>query len=99
MRRCACIIRVPGLYCAAARPSLRPLHEALVRTHPDQLLWGNDWPHPRRAKDMPDDGHLLDRFNAWTPNAATREKILVSNPAALYGFYWSVTLEPVATYR
>ena len=35
---------------------------------------------------MPDDGHLLDLFNASTPDAALRKKILVDNPARLYGF-------------
>jgi 2-pyrone-4,6-dicarboxylate lactonase len=50
------------------------------------LLWGTDWPHPRLAKNMPDSGHLLDLFNAWTPSEALRRKILVDNPARLYGF-------------
>jgi predicted TIM-barrel fold metal-dependent hydrolase len=35
---------------------------------------------------MPDAGHLLDLFQAWTPDAATRERILVHNPARLYDF-------------
>ncbi len=65
---------------------VRPLHEALVACNPEQLMWGTNWPHPRLAQDMPDDGHLLDVFNAWTPDAAVRTKILVGNPAKLYGF-------------
>jgi predicted TIM-barrel fold metal-dependent hydrolase len=64
---------------------VRPLHEALLDANPDQVLWGSDWPHPRLARDMPDDGHLLDLFNAWTPGAL-RRKILVENPARLYRF-------------
>jgi predicted TIM-barrel fold metal-dependent hydrolase len=35
---------------------------------------------------MPDDGHLLDLFNTWTPDAGVRKKILVENPARLYGY-------------
>ena len=31
-------------------------------------------------------GHLLDLFYEWTPDAATRHRILVDNPARLYGF-------------
>jgi predicted TIM-barrel fold metal-dependent hydrolase len=58
----------------------------LIAANPDQLVWGTDWPHPRLDKDMPDTGHLLDLFNAWTPDAALRRKILVENPARLYGF-------------
>jgi predicted TIM-barrel fold metal-dependent hydrolase len=65
----------------------RPFHEALVRTNPDRLVWGSDWPHPRmNAEEMPDAGHLLDLFHAWTPDEATRARILVTNPALLYGF-------------
>ncbi len=59
--------------------------EALVKANPDQIIWGSDWPHPRLEKDMPEDGHLLDLFNAWTPEPL-RKKILVDNPAKLYGF-------------
>jgi predicted TIM-barrel fold metal-dependent hydrolase len=33
---------------------------------------------------MPDDGELLDLLMDWAP--AIRHKILVENPAALYGF-------------
>jgi predicted TIM-barrel fold metal-dependent hydrolase len=35
---------------------------------------------------MPNAGHLLDLFNEWTPDAIVRRKILVDNPARLYGF-------------
>jgi predicted TIM-barrel fold metal-dependent hydrolase len=64
----------------------RPLHDALIAANPDQLVWGTDWPHPRLDKDMPDTGHLLDLFNAWTPDVKLRRKILIENPARLYGF-------------
>jgi predicted TIM-barrel fold metal-dependent hydrolase len=83
-------IKTSGTYRISARypdyPDARPLHEALLAANPDQLLWGTDWPHPRLAKNMPDSGHLLDLFNAWTPDPALRRKILVDNPARLYGF-------------
>lgn len=68
-------------------PDARPFHDALIRTNPDRLVWGTDWPHPQIPHDrMPDDGKLMDLFAAWTPDAATRQKILVDNPARLYGF-------------
>ena len=35
---------------------------------------------------MPNAGHLLDLFNAWTPDDAIRRRILVDNPARLYDF-------------
>jgi predicted TIM-barrel fold metal-dependent hydrolase len=83
-------VKISGAYRVSEQypdyPDARPLHEALVTANPDQLLWGTDWPHPRLDKNMPDTGHLLDLFNAWTPDAALRRKILVDNPARLYGF-------------
>jgi predicted TIM-barrel fold metal-dependent hydrolase len=71
---------------APGYPEARPFHEALVRANPEQLVWGTDWPHPRIEGEMPDAGHLLDLFNEWTPDAAIRKRILVDNPARLYGF-------------
>jgi predicted TIM-barrel fold metal-dependent hydrolase len=33
-----------------------------------------------------DDGRLLNLLAVWAPDAAIRKKILVDNPARLYGF-------------
>lgn len=64
----------------------RPFHEALLRANPERLVWGTDWPHPQIAADvMPDDGHLVDLFQAWTPDARHRKLILVDTPARLFG--------------
>lgn len=63
----------------------RALHEALLRANPERLMWGTDWPHPSiDAAVMPDDGHLMDLFCAWTPDEATRRMILVETPARLF---------------
>ena len=64
----------------------RPFHEALVRANPKRLLWGGDWPHPRVEGEMPDAGHLFELFQLWTPDRAIQHRILVTNPAKLYGF-------------
>jgi 2-pyrone-4,6-dicarboxylate lactonase len=62
------------------------LHQALVAANPERLLWGTDWPHPSiAAAVMPDDGHLLDLFFDWTPEEATRRRILVETPQRLFG--------------
>jgi predicted TIM-barrel fold metal-dependent hydrolase len=83
-------VKVSGAYRVSEQypdyPDAKPIHEALVKANPDQIVWGTDWPHPRLEKDMPEDGHLLDLFNAWTPDAGLRKKILVDNPKRLYGF-------------
>jgi predicted TIM-barrel fold metal-dependent hydrolase len=34
----------------------------------------------------PDDALLFDLLAEWAPNEATRNRILVTNPEALYGF-------------
>jgi predicted TIM-barrel fold metal-dependent hydrolase len=62
-----------------------PIVQALARLAPDRLVWGSDWPH-RTEKVVPDDAHLLNRFDAWLGDASLRKRILVDNPAALYGF-------------
>ena len=67
-------------------PDARPFHEALVKANPERLVWGGDWPHPRVEGEMPDAGHLLELFQMWTPDKATQQRILVTNPAKLYGF-------------
>ena len=67
-------------------PEARPFHEALVRANPDSIVWGGDWPHPRIEGEMPNAGHLYELFHDWTPDEATRRRILVDNPARLYGF-------------
>ena len=75
-----------------------PLAKALVAANPDRIVWGTDWPHPdsyliptRKTTDiapaMPiDGGRVLNLLADWVPDAKTRAKILVDNPARLYGF-------------
>jgi predicted TIM-barrel fold metal-dependent hydrolase len=65
---------------------IRPFHEALVRANPERLVWGSDWPHVHMASEMPDDGHLVDLFDAWTGDDVLCTRILAENPAHLYGF-------------
>jgi predicted TIM-barrel fold metal-dependent hydrolase len=62
-----------------------PFAQALIAAAPDRILWGTDWPHPN-VKWMPNDGDLVDLFPRMAPDAALQKKILVDNPARLYGF-------------
>lgn len=59
--------------------------QAYVKAAPERLVWGSDWPHPTE-KEKPDDAILFDLLATWAPDEATRRRILVDNPAALYGF-------------
>jgi predicted TIM-barrel fold metal-dependent hydrolase len=60
--------------------------KAYVKNAPERLVWGTDWPHPTATGAKPDDAALLDLLVKWTPDEATRARILVSNPEKLYGF-------------
>jgi 2-pyrone-4,6-dicarboxylate lactonase len=67
-------------------PDVTPLARAMVAAAPDRLVWGSDWPHPGARAAMPDDGDLANQFCEWVPDEVQRTKILVTNPARLYGF-------------
>ena len=61
------------------------LATALVRENPERCLWASNWPHPGRDV-RPDNAALLDLLLDWAPDERTRRRILVDNPARLYGF-------------
>jgi predicted TIM-barrel fold metal-dependent hydrolase len=67
-------------------PDVTPFVHALVAANPDRMLWASDWPHTTLTCAMPNDGDLVDLLPTWLPDAAVRQKILVDNPARLYGF-------------
>jgi D-galactarolactone isomerase len=58
---------------------------AYAKAAPERCVWGSDWPHPTE-KDKPDDAILFDLLSDWAPDEKVRHRILVENPAALYGF-------------
>ncbi len=63
--------------------------KAYVKAAPDRLVWGSDWPHPTeqgKPASLPDDAVLFDLLAEWAPDEAVRNRILVDNPAKLYGF-------------
>ena len=58
---------------------------AYIKAAPERMVWASDWPHPTE-KDKPDDAVLFDLLAEWVPDEAMRTRILVQNPATLYGF-------------
>jgi predicted TIM-barrel fold metal-dependent hydrolase len=64
----------------------RPFHAAMIEANPDRLLWGTDWPLVNMGEHTPDLGALVDLFDAWVDDETLKRKIIVDNPAALYGF-------------
>jgi predicted TIM-barrel fold metal-dependent hydrolase len=95
-------VKISGAYrsskLAPDYPDAAPLARALIAANSDRIVWGTDWPHPdsvtppgKKPTDMTplfqiDDGHLFNQLPVWAPDAAIRKKILVDNPARLYGF-------------
>jgi predicted TIM-barrel fold metal-dependent hydrolase len=65
---------------------VKPLAQTFLRHAPERCLWGSDWPHPNLSGYMPDDGELLDLLLDWAPDPDVRRRVLVDNPASLYGF-------------
>lgn len=61
-----------------------PFAHALMQAAPERTLWGTDWPHPN-VKQMPKDADLVEIL-AHYPGGDVLQRMLVSNPARLYGF-------------
>jgi predicted TIM-barrel fold metal-dependent hydrolase len=86
-----CWIKLTGPYRITTAPDLpyadvdEPA-QALVAAAPERMLWGTDWPHVMKKKPMRNDGDMADLLERWVPDTATRQRILVDNPATLYGF-------------
>jgi predicted TIM-barrel fold metal-dependent hydrolase len=95
-------VKISGAYRASDQSpdyaDVEAFARALIAANADRILWGSDWPHPdsaRVAGHKPDavtpflqidDGRLLNQLAVWAPDPVTRRKILVENPARLYGF-------------
>jgi len=58
---------------------------ALIEAAADRLIWGSDYPHLSFA-DKVGTIELFNLLHRWAPDDATKQKILVENPARLFGF-------------
>jgi predicted TIM-barrel fold metal-dependent hydrolase len=95
-------VKISGAYRASKLapdyPDAAPLSRALIAANAERIVWGTDWPHPdsvtppdRKITEVTplfqiDDGRLFNQLPVWAPDEAVRRKILVDNPARLYGF-------------
>jgi 2-pyrone-4,6-dicarboxylate lactonase len=80
-------VKLTGVYRMATPPSYAdaaPMARALIAAAPDRLIWGSDYPHLSFA-DKVGSVQLFNLLGDWA-DEATRRKILVDNPAALFGF-------------
>ncbi|TMG75389.1 MAG: hypothetical protein E6H77_10005 [Betaproteobacteria bacterium] len=63
----------------------KPMAQALIGEVPDRVIWGSDFPHLSFA-DQVDSDQLLALLTEWAPDEGVRRKMLVENPARLFGF-------------
>jgi predicted TIM-barrel fold metal-dependent hydrolase len=59
--------------------------QAFAQAAPARMVWGSGWPY-RGEREMPGDAGLFDLLIEWAPNETVRQRIVVGNPEALYGF-------------
>ncbi|ARQ01526.1 amidohydrolase family protein [Pseudorhodoplanes sinuspersici] len=62
-----------------------PIARKIVDTIPDRVLWGTDFPHPNSTHEA-DEADLVDLIPKIAPDPMVQKKLLVDNPAKLYGF-------------
>ena len=65
---------------------VKAVGRALAEHAPERCVWGSDWPHPTEPHEKPDDAALFDLLQEWSVDEVVRHRILVTNPATLYGF-------------
>lgn len=89
-------VKLSGGYIVSAThavddPALDALATSYLRAAPERVLWGSDWPHATASAGqhpLPDDALQIDTLARWcaSVDAAALHRVLVMNPAALYGF-------------
>ena len=94
-------VKISGAYRVTKdpnHPGIDPLARALVAANPERIVWGSDWPHtptkdlyhPDPTKESPfqavDTAGLLALLPRWLEDDALVHRVLVENPARLYGF-------------
>ena len=83
-------VKLSGAYrvsgTAGRYQAVLPLARTIMQTRPDRVVWGSDWPHVGQMVEMPRTTPLLDLLQDWVPDEGQRNRVLVENPAELYGF-------------
>ena len=83
-----CWVKLTGVYrvsVAAGFADVAPMARALIETAPDRLIWGSDYPQLSFAEKV-GSIELWNLLGKWAPDPATRGRILVDNPQALFKF-------------
>lgn len=83
-----CWVKFTGVYRISKAPGfadIAPIAQAFVRNNPDRIVWGTDWPFLSHL-DAVTYPQVLRMFEDWVPDPAMQRRILVDNPARLFGF-------------
>ncbi len=82
-------VKLSSAYAMSKKPypydDIAPFAKALIDAGPNRTVWGSNWPHPSYKGAPPADATQLDLLAYWT-TGEMRKRILVDNPAKLYGF-------------
>lgn len=75
------------LYAGERYDDIVALARALIAKAPERIIWGSDWPHAYvyAAGRQINDGDLVSFLADYAPDETVRRKILVDNPARLFG--------------
>lgn len=83
-------IKLAGAYIVSktGRPydDLSALAQTLVNARPDRMVWGSNWPHPRRDLSTAENLELVQLVERWGFDPEVRDAIFIYNPARLYDF-------------
>jgi D-galactarolactone isomerase len=68
-------------------PDIAEVARQIADYAPERIIWGTNWPHnlAKTTQEYPDDAVLLDTVLSWVPETSL-QKVLVDNPAELFGF-------------
>jgi predicted TIM-barrel fold metal-dependent hydrolase len=88
--RAWCKLTAPYRISSQPQPhaDTEPFAQALREAAPGRLVWGSDWPHVmvNWSIPVPNAGDMADMLDRWAPDPDLRRRVLVDNPAELYGF-------------
>jgi D-galactarolactone isomerase len=67
-------------------PHAERIARQLIRFAPERLVWGSNWPHPNAFEAPLADARLLELLGEWCEDSGLRDRILIDNACALWGF-------------
>jgi predicted TIM-barrel fold metal-dependent hydrolase len=91
-----CWVKLSGADRLAERGALEtavPFARSLAEAAPERVVWGTDWPHVN-LKQLSSDEALFGLLAQFAPDESSLTRLLVDNPARLYGFSHPVSKSP-----